>query len=270
MRMAMQSLVRNREYLVGLAGGLDATMSFEDGGGVTIKDLLARAIPINIPAKIGKSKLCKFMVDVWAVFKPVSANVKIGRAEMHDLQQYIELMTRVEATARREIHEADNIDKNSKSHKLPSHAMERRYLADRGTKPSSRYCLCAKCGHVLVDEPPMNKDVARKDRQLEEKWKADRTIIDNYNNTGLNPLLDSKGAIITKLRNPTYGDKVIMCHCWQNFQSAFAGGSGCLLSCYDSKTKTQYEAGKCPVCLCSCSFVCTMNSYSQKKTVLQP
>ena len=167
--------------------------------------------------------------------------------------------------ARHAIYEANNADKNSKSHKLSSHAMERSYLADRGTKPPPKYCLCAKCGHVLVDEPPMNKDVARKDRQLEEKWKADRTIIDNYNNTGLNPLLDSKGAIVTKLRNPTYGDKVIMCHCWQNFQSAFAGGSGCLLSCYDSKTKTQYEAGKCPVCLCSCSFVCTMNSYSQKK-----
>ena len=174
-------------------------------------------------------------------------------------------MTRVEATERRDIHEADNIDKNSKSHKLPSHAMERRYLADRGTKPSFRYCLCAKCGHVLVDEPPFNKDVDRKDKQVEEKWNADRIVLENYNKTGLNPLLDSKGAIITKLRNPTYGDKVIMCHCWQNFQSAFVGGSGCLLSCYDSKTKIQYEAGKCPVCICSCSFVCTMNSYSQKK-----
>jgi len=32
MRMAMQSLVRNREYLVGLAGGLDATM--RKGGGL--------------------------------------------------------------------------------------------------------------------------------------------------------------------------------------------------------------------------------------------
>jgi len=240
------------------------------GGGVTIKDLLTRAIPINIPAKIGKSMLCKFMVDVWAVLKPVSTNVKIGRAEMHDLQQYIELMNRMEATAMSVINEANNTDKNSKSLKLSSHAMERGYLADRGTKPPSKYCLCAKCGHVLVDEPPMIKDVARKDRQLENKWIADRKAIENYNETGLNPLLDSKGAIITKLKNPTYGDKVVMCHCWQNFLSAFAGGSGCHLSCYDSKTKTQYEAGKCPVCLCSCSFVCTMNSYSQKKTVLRP
>ena len=98
MRVAMQTIIKNRAYLVSLAGGLDATMSFKvrGKGGVTIKDMLMRAISLNIPAKIGKSKLCKFMVDVWAVFKPVSANVKIGRAEMHDLQQYIKLMTRVE------------------------------------------------------------------------------------------------------------------------------------------------------------------------------
>jgi len=95
--------------------------------------LLARAIPINIPAKIGKSKLCKFMVDVWAVLKPVSTNVKIGRAEMHYLQQYIELMNRMEATVRRAINEANNANKNSKSHKLSSHAMERGYLAECGT-----------------------------------------------------------------------------------------------------------------------------------------
>jgi hypothetical protein len=248
MRVTIQSLIVNREYLISLAGGLDATMETPDGGGLTIKDMLTRAIHINIPAKTGKSKLCKVMVNVWAVFKPVSANVSIGHVEMHDLQQYIKLMTRVEMTVRREIQEADKVDKNSKTYKLSSHVIERMYLADRGKKPPSRFSLCAKCGHSLVDEPPFNKDVARKDKKLEEKWKADKIVIKNYDKTSLNPLLDSKGAIVTKLKNPTYGDKVIMCHCWQNFQLAFVGGSGCLLSCYDSKTKIQYEAGKCPVC----------------------
>jgi hypothetical protein len=40
MRVAMQSLIVNREYLIGLAGGLDATMEIPDGGGLTIKDML--------------------------------------------------------------------------------------------------------------------------------------------------------------------------------------------------------------------------------------
>ena len=46
------------------------------------------------------------MVNVWAVFKHVSANVSIGHAEMHNLQQFIEMMTRVETTARCEIRDS--------------------------------------------------------------------------------------------------------------------------------------------------------------------
>ena len=53
MRVAIQSLIINREYLIGLAGGLDAMMEIPDGGGLTIKDMLTRAIPINILAKTG-------------------------------------------------------------------------------------------------------------------------------------------------------------------------------------------------------------------------
>jgi hypothetical protein len=119
-------------------------------------------------------------------------------------------------TVRHEIQEADQVDKNFKTHKISSHAMERKYLADRGAKPPSRFCSFAKCGHSLVGEPPFNKDVAHKNKKPEEKWKADKIVIKNYDKTGLNLLLDSKGAIATKLKKPTYGDKVIMCHCWQN------------------------------------------------------
>ena len=104
-------------------------------GGLIIKDILTRAILINIPANMGKSKLCKVMVNVWAVFRLVSASVSIGRVEMHYLQQYIKLMTRVEMMARREIQEADQVDKNSKTYKLSSHLIKRMYLADRRTKP---------------------------------------------------------------------------------------------------------------------------------------
>ncbi len=73
-----------------------------------------------------------------------------------------------------EIHKANQVDKNSKTHKLSSYAMERKYLADRGMKPLSIFFLCAKCGHTLVDEPHFNKDVAHKDMKLEEKWKANQ------------------------------------------------------------------------------------------------
>jgi len=55
--------------------------------------------------------------------------------------------------------------------------------------------------------------------------------------TKCNPLLDKKGAIITALKNPTYQEEVLICHCWHNFQSPIAGGTVCALKCYDRKSK---------------------------------
>ncbi len=131
-------------------------------------------------------------------------------------------------------------------------------MADWGTGPLSRLGSCVMCGHLLVDEPPSNKNIACKDKQIQEKWQTDRMKVEEYIiKTRLNPLLDAKGAIITSLKNPTFGNEVLMCHCWQNFNSASAAGTECVFNCYDSRSKTQYEAGKCLVCLCQCSFVCT-------------
>jgi hypothetical protein len=45
---------------------------------MTIRDLLSKAIPINFAAKTMKSKVCEFMVNVWAVLQVVITNVSIG------------------------------------------------------------------------------------------------------------------------------------------------------------------------------------------------
>jgi len=39
-------------------------------------------------------------VSVWAVLQVVLVNVSIGREARHDLQQYLDLLTRIEAVAR--------------------------------------------------------------------------------------------------------------------------------------------------------------------------
>ena len=135
--------------------------------------------------------------------------------------------------------------------------MERMYLTDCGSKPPIRFSVCAKCGHSLLDEPPFNKDYARVNKMVVEKWEEDNHTIKAYSLRGCIPLLVKKGAIVKKLKNPILKEEVLMCHCWQNFASPFAGGTACALSCYDSKTKMQYAAGKCPACSCSCAFVCT-------------
>ncbi len=119
-------------------------------------------------------------------------------------------------------------------------------MADQRTRPLTRLGSCAMCGHLLVDELPSSKNIACKDKQSLEKWQTDWMKVEVNIVTGLNPLLDAKGAIVTTLKNPIFGNEVLMCHCWQNFNSAIVAGTECVFSCYNSRSKTQYEAGKCP------------------------
>jgi hypothetical protein len=133
MKSSVGRVVERRAYLLELAGGLDASMEIPNAGEITIKDLLSKVIPIHIPVKITKIKVCQIMTDIWSVLQVVVANVSIRKDASHDLQRYLDLMMRVEATARRAISEADERDKNAKSIKLHCTTMERMYLKGRGT-----------------------------------------------------------------------------------------------------------------------------------------
>jgi hypothetical protein len=100
MKRIFEAVVGKRGYLLELGGGLDPSMEIPKGGGTTIRDLLSKAIPIRFAVKTTKSKVCEFMVNVWAVLQVVIANVSIGREARHNLQQYLNLLTRIEAVAR--------------------------------------------------------------------------------------------------------------------------------------------------------------------------
>ncbi len=106
-------------------------MEISEGGGMTIRGLLLKAIPDTFATKTTKRKVCEFMVNVWAILQVVIANVSIGRAVRHDLQLYLDLLTRIEAVARQETSEADEQDKTAKSLKLPGQAIERMYLTEK-------------------------------------------------------------------------------------------------------------------------------------------
>jgi hypothetical protein len=100
LKRIFEAVVGKREYLLELAGGLDASMEILKGGGKTIRYLLSNAIPIKFVSKTRKSKVCEFMVNVWAVLQVVITNVSIGCDASHDLQQYLDLLTRIKAVAR--------------------------------------------------------------------------------------------------------------------------------------------------------------------------
>ena len=90
------------------------------------------------------------MVDIWTVHRVVFANMSICEDASHDLHRYLDLMMRIEAATRCEISEADKLDRNDKSIKLPGLAMGRMYLAGQGTNSPLQFFLCAKCGHPLA------------------------------------------------------------------------------------------------------------------------
>jgi hypothetical protein len=92
MKSSVGRVVERRAYLIELAGGLDASIEIPNAGEVTIKELLSKVIPIHIPVKITKIKVCQIMTDIWSVLQVIVTNVSIRKGASHDLQRYLDLM----------------------------------------------------------------------------------------------------------------------------------------------------------------------------------
>jgi hypothetical protein len=101
MKSSVGRVVERRAYLLQLMGGLNASMEIPNAGEITIRDLLSKVIPIHIPVKITKIKVCPIMNEIWSVLQVVVVNVSICKSKnaSHDLQRYLDLMMRIEATA---------------------------------------------------------------------------------------------------------------------------------------------------------------------------
>jgi hypothetical protein len=85
MKSSVGRVIERRVYLLELAGGLDASIEIPNAGEITIKDLLSKVIPIHIPIKITKIKVCQIMTDIWPVLQVVVANMSICKDASHDL-----------------------------------------------------------------------------------------------------------------------------------------------------------------------------------------
>jgi hypothetical protein len=251
-------LVQCRGPLLKIAKELDHRMEIVgEGKPVLIADLLLKAIPFEVTKRTSsKSEIAATFVKSWSVLSGIVANSSLSRDLTHQLEAYLSLMGRLESTAEHAITEADEVEKNGKSFRLTGSELHRTMLKDRATKPIPAMSSCAKCGHCLVDEPFSNKETARLNKTMRDNWAKDHAQHEEYIKTGRNPLLDKNGKAVAKHKNPTLLSELLVCHCWQNTIEAFAGGKECFFGCYDTKTKTQFRPGKCPVCVCRCHFVC--------------
>ena len=243
--------------LVELAVGLDATMEIPDGGETSNCDLLSRAIPASIPTRLTKISIAVHMVDIWVIMSAMLKTRVLRRTEKHDLQSYLEFMIRIKASSRRELAEADQINKNSKPYNLPMDEMARHYLSNGIYKPSTPFLLCAECRHILIDKPAKNYSAVRHNKRVQLQWEDDCRMVENFLQGRGEPLKDKKGNPITKIPNSIFLDESLVCHCWQQCMSRIVGGYFCFYGCVDQITGKQYEEGTCPICLCDCAFVCT-------------
>jgi hypothetical protein len=217
--------------------------------------MLASAIPQRILAKMRKSKIVKQMVDVLNILHILLLLVKLGRAEEHDLQLYLQLLDMIEKFCCQELAEVDNKERNAKYVKILQQEREHKFKESRGFGVDScRFPGCAKCGHTLIDKPHSNKAKVKRNSELQVKWKSDQGAMDNFlKGDGPPDVIDVKN--VTKIPNPTYKSEILMCHCWKNCASKFVGGQKCAWNCVVDGM--QYNMGKCLLCLCTCSFVCS-------------
>jgi hypothetical protein len=248
MRVMIESVAEKHAYLLGLASQAGKAICFSTDQ-QTISDMLASTIPQRILAKTKKSKIVEHTVDVWKILHILLQLVKLGRAEEHDLQSYLQLLDTIEKSCHWEVIEADSKDRNSKSIKILQQERECKFKGSGGFGVNScRFPGCAKCGHTLINEPHSNKAKVMHNSELQTKWKANFL-------KGDGPPVVINGKKVTRIPNPTYKSEILVCHCWQNWASKFVGGQKCAWNCVVDGM--QYNVGKCLLCLCTCSFVCS-------------
>lgn len=249
------TVVEKRAFFLKVAGVLDSKMEVADvPTGTTICSLLLSKIPNSFPVKLTKAKVAAALVDIWAILAGVLQTNMLRRGDTHDLQKYLGFMVRVEVLTKRELEMDSTVAKDIKTINLDDEMMQRCYLVDGGYAPSPLFNTCAKCGHRVVDEPKENKKAAKQTATFQKQWLADSQELIKWKNNEGGPLLDKKGKTITKVPSPKVVPEYIICHCWQQMMAIVAAGE---FSCYYKclVNGKQYNVGKCPHCLCDCSFV---------------
>jgi hypothetical protein len=141
------------------------------------KDMLSSAIPSRILAKMTTSKIVEHMVEVWNILHIWLPLVRLGRAEKHNLQSYLQLLDMIEKACHRELAEVDNEDPNAKSIKILQQEREHNFKELRGFGVDSyRFPGCTKCGHTFIDKPHSNKAKVKQTLSFIQSGKAIREL----------------------------------------------------------------------------------------------
>ena len=252
----LSRLVDNRSNFIKHAKEIDKNVALSDGS--TLSQLVKARVDASIPTKMSGKNLAEKLCQSWGVIRYILRHDQFSRAELHELQTYVEIMERVETFCREQLFVASKSAKgDGRTIKLKGEQAARLYLKGGGTKPNLlQFPDCACCTHGLIDEPKENKKARRENEQISKDSSDNHKVFLGWK-AGTGPPLMIDGKIMTEWKPPKMKDQLIVCHCGQNHHSNVVGGSKCILKCYDKKSRTQYPEGECPACKCDCRFVCT-------------
>jgi hypothetical protein len=223
-------------------------------------DMLDDAIPNRLSSKTKKHEICKYLVDMWDIFKYLLSKKDLSTvARGNQIYKCLPMMEKLEGKVMLLKEHAEEVNQNSKSLKIPDKMMNCNHFESGSFNfkvDNKLYPSCPKCNHILLNQPKENKDITKSNNKLQAKYKKNKKKLDNFLLYGDSPLRKD-GKELGKIDPPKLKDLIIMCKCWRNKHASYVGWLICALLCKDSMSGKGYKAGQCPACICSCTFVFT-------------
>jgi hypothetical protein len=132
-------------------------------------DMLDDAIPNQVSSKTNKHDICKYLVEMWDIFKYLLTKKDLSTvARGNQIYKYLPMMEKLEEKVKLLIERAEEADQNLKSLKTPDKMMNCNHLESGSFKVDYKlYPSCAKCNHTLIDQPKENKAIVKSNDKIQ-------------------------------------------------------------------------------------------------------
>ncbi len=248
----IDSIVNSLEIIYKEAKKQDQKNIKEKGIDSTLYDDALRILPTKFPPrKQAKSILAKALIESWFVLKDIPSLQTMRAMRNFDLRLFLGSMKDLEEYSNEQRMEIQDGLASKKSLEVPPEELARKYLEGGGVRPPPGFEFCVKCEHSLTDFPPVNDKIKNENQVARTKYFDLVTHMSEFKaGSRDDPPRDEKGKEIKKIQAPITKHEVISCKCRQNKPDT------CHFRCkYEGK---QHKFGDCPICRCSCKFLCTV------------
>ena len=202
---------------VKIALKLEALQLDGDVDGESFSSIIDSCIPSTVNVKIGKDDVVNKLVLAWSLTRYLVGDgenqIQLKREHQRVYSQFSSIMSRIEAACDSDVQMEGCNDKGFRSVRLSSEEMQRNYLKQAGSKKCNLPCAFCNCSPSFTDEPPSNKEKAKRNRKAEAMYVKNAEIIQKHREGDGPPLRDDKGNVMTNQKSLKTEEEVIMCHC---------------------------------------------------------